>query len=213
MHDSYTTPPLSSPIALNHALSMILTVLGHPSPGSLNEALAEAYTNGAQKAGVDAKLTKLQDLDFEPGLQLTNEVQPLESSIQTLQKDIEAASHVTWVFPVWWGTAPALFKGLIDRTFLPGWAFKNTGNGFPKRLLSGRSARTMITMDAPWWYYRWAYGRSAHRAFEHATLWYTGFSPILSTTYYDVRASTEKHRGKWIKQAEKLGQLDAKRRG
>ena len=44
--------------------------------------------------------------------------------------------------PIWWGALPAKLKGLIDRTFLPGFAFQyEEGKLMPKQLLKGRTAR------------------------------------------------------------------------
>ncbi|MBX2813562.1 MAG: NAD(P)H-dependent oxidoreductase [Myxococcales bacterium] len=188
---------------------MILTVLGHPSPGSFNEALAEAYTRGVQETGRESTLIRLADLNYDPVLHTTQEGQELEPDLQFFREQILRAQHINWVFPVWWGSSPALLKGVIDRTFLPGWAFRLKSNGMPEGLLAGRSARTLVTMDAPSWFYRLMYGRSAHNAFKNATLWYVGFKPILSSTYYAVRTSSPKQREKWLKQAEQLGRKDS----
>ncbi|MEM1418484.1 MAG: NAD(P)H-dependent oxidoreductase [Myxococcota bacterium] len=193
-------------------MSHVLTVLGHPSPTSFNAALAEAYVKGAAGTGATSELLCLGELRFDPVLHggYRGE-QPLEPDLQRLREAIERAAHVAWVFPVWWGAPPALLKGAIDRTFLPGWAFENQPSGLPKKLLRGRSARTLVTMDAPGWFDRLVYGRSARRAFETATLAYTGFSPVRSTVFAKVRASTEARRAAWLAKAEALGARDAAR--
>lgn len=190
---------------------MILTVLGHPTPESFNEELAEAYTLGAREAGAQAKLIKVQDMEFDPVLKLSSEDQGFEPCLQAFQQDVEQAKHVTWVFPIWWGTAPAKLKGLIDRAFLPGWAFGYDAKGYPQKLLAGRSARTIMTMDAPNWYYWLFYEKGAQRVFHKAILGYTGFKPIHFTPFYRVRESDRSQRAKWLEKSRKLGELDANR--
>ena len=59
---------------------------------------------------------------------------------------------------------PALLKGFFDRTFLPGFAFKYRNRSqLWDKLLSGRTADLLVTLDTPPWYFRWIYGAPAHR--------------------------------------------------
>lgn len=54
---------------------------------------------------------------------------------------------------------PARLKGLLDRTLLSGFAFQYVkGKAQPLRLLAGKTARLLLTMDSPVWYYRWWLG-------------------------------------------------------
>ncbi len=190
----------------------VLTVLGHPDSNSYCGALARAYHRGAKHAGRSATLIQVGDLRFDPILHHGyRQRQELEPDLVRFREYITAARHVAWVFPVWWGAPPTLLKGLIDRAFLPGWAFAAQDHGLPKRLLSGRSARTLITMDAPHWFYRLMYRGSAHRAFAKATLWFTGFAPIRSTTLYGMDKASEAKRQSWLDKAAALGERDAAR--
>ena len=79
---------------------------------------------------------------------------PLEPDLLEALEKIKNADHMVWVHPIWWYSMPALLKGFIDRTFLPGIAFKSKeGNVFPEQLFKGKSARIITTSDTPWWYY------------------------------------------------------------
>lgn len=112
--------------------------------------------------------------------------------------------------PVWWGSLPALLKGFIDRTFLPGWAFKNRGHGLPDGLLAGRTARVISTMDSPWWWYALAHFRAAHRSLVQATLHYVGIGRVRETTVYRLRELDASGRAAWLARAEADGRLDAR---
>ena len=85
--------------------------------------------------------------DFETG-------QVPESLIEA-RDAIISAQHVTMVFPLWHGTMPALLKAFIEQVMRPGVALRYRERGFPQRLLTGRSARLVVTMGMSATIYRW----------------------------------------------------------
>lgn len=178
----------------------VLAILGHPNPDSLNAALWRTYVEAARAEGAQVTAIALSDLDFDPILRAGyGGTQPLEPDLLKLQAAIEACDHLVLFFPVWWAGPPALLKGAFDRVLLPGWAYRYEG-AVPIKLLKGRTARVVTTMDAPSWYYRWAYRRAAHRAVVQATLHFVGFSPVQETTYYIVRDRVKSHAERWFKE-------------
>lgn len=191
----------------------VLVIDGHPSEQSFGRALADAYAAGASTHAPVERLT-LRDLAFDLNLRSGHaREQPLEPSLVEARAQIERASHVAWLFPYWWGGPPALVKGFVDRVFLPGWAFKyREDHGLPDRLLSGRSAKLIVTMDSPWWWYALAYKRSIHGSFANATLAFVGFSPVDTRVIYKVRALDEPARAKALASVERQGADDAERR-
>ncbi len=190
---------------------MLLVVLAHPSPDSLSDALAEAYVQGARAAGAEVELLPLRDLEFDPYLREGfSGAQELEPDLRNAQLAIERAAHVAWFFPTWWAGAPALLKGFVDRTFLPGWSFVYRRNqALPDALLKGRSARVVTTMDSPnYWYWLW-HRSSVHTSFVNATLRFVGFGPIACTTFFDQRTRSPEQRQRWLERMEKIGRTDA----
>lgn len=176
-----------------------LVISGHPRSESLCGSIAEAYAQAATDSGAESRVLSLSAMRFDPVLRAGYEApQPLEPDLLRAREAIEWSTHVTWVYPVWWGAAPALLKGFIDRTFQPGWAFNARPKGRPEGLLSGRSARLLVTMDAPGWFDRWFYGASARRSMQRATLWYTGFSPIRTRIFPEVLHTSAETRSRWI---------------
>ena len=132
----------------------ILIILGHPRTDSLCGGLARAYAEGAEAGGHEVRVVSLGALSFDPILHNGYAaVQPLEPDLVAAQASISWAEHLVFVYPLWWGAMPALLKGFIDRVFLPGFAFKfRDGSVFWDRLLAGRSAHLLVTMDTPPWY-------------------------------------------------------------
>ncbi len=185
----------------------LVTLLGHPSPNTFNDALASAYHEGAQRAGASSTLLRLHALDFDPVLR--DKDQALEEDLLNAQRTIEEARHLTIMTPLWWGSVPALLKGFIDRTFQSGWAYRYAkGSTFQEPLLSGRSARIVLTMDGPTWWYRLRYGAPVHGALCGATLKFSGFSPVRSTSIGKVRSLDRSAREDWIEKMRILGASD-----
>jgi putative NADPH-quinone reductase len=122
------------------------------------------------------------------------------------QIDIAWAQHLVWVYPIWWGGLPALLKGFLDRIFLPGFAFKYRANSVLwDRLLTGRTAELLVTMDTPPWYYRWVQRQPGHRQMKQTILEFSGIRPVRVHSFGPVVNSSDAARAGWIKHACKLG--------
>ncbi len=188
-------------------MKKILIINGHPDKESFCFYLAESYKKGADTAGADCKLVNLIDLDFNPILTFGyRKISELESDLVKMQKEISSADHLVLVYPNWWSTFPALLKGFIDRVFVPGFAFKYRENSpFWDKLLKGKTARLIVTMDTPWWYY-WLINRNAgHNAMKICVLEFCGIKPVKITAFAPVKSSDEKKRKQWLDEVEALG--------
>jgi len=188
-------------------MKKILIINGHPDKESFCFGLAERYKAGVLSSGAECKLVHLADLAFNPiltyGYRVVSELEP---DLVDIQQEILKADHLVFVYPTWWGTYPALLKGFIDRIFLPNYAFKYHKD-FPlwDKLLKGKTARLIVTMDAPKWYYWLLYRSPGHNAMKRATLEFCGIRPVKITSFSPVKSSDELKRAKWLKQVELLG--------
>jgi NAD(P)H dehydrogenase (quinone) len=188
----------------------ILIINGHSgSANSLSHSLANAYYEGAVANGAEVDMLNLAELQFAPVLHGGyDRSQPMEPDLVRSQTLIAKAEHLVFVYPNWWGAQPALLKGFIDRTFLPGFAFRYKGRDslMWDKLLKGKTARLLVTMDTPPWYYRWVYRAPGHRLMRHNILGFCGIGPVEATDFGPVKLASEKIIGKWILQARKLGE-------
>ncbi|WP_064119516.1 NAD(P)H-dependent oxidoreductase [Pseudomonas fluorescens] len=184
----------------------ILLILGHPSGTSFCAALAERYIQSAIDAGHEVRQLRLGELDFDPVLREGyQQIQVLEEALSAAQSDILWAEHLTLVYPIWWGGIPALLKGFFDRVFLPGFAFKyRKGKAFPDKLLKGRTAHLLVTMDTPPWYYRWFYHMPGLHQVRKTTLEFCGIKPLRTLTFGPVLGSSEPQRKTWLRQAQAI---------
>jgi NAD(P)H dehydrogenase (quinone) len=190
-------------------MKKILIINGHPDKESLCSELAESYHKGAISSGADSKLVHLADVEFDPILKFGYRKRTeLEPGLLQIQADILNANHLVIVYPTWWGTYPALLKGFFDRVFLPKYAFKYRENSLLwDKLLTGRSARLIVTMDTPAWYYWLVYRSPGHNSMKKGILEFCGIKPVGVTSFGPVKSSDENKRKTWILKTEKLGQL------
>ena len=185
----------------------ILIILSHPTADSLCAGMAHAYAQGAQHAGAQVRFLDVGQLAFNPLFQGYGAAQPLEPDLLAAQADIHWADHLAWVYPIWWGAMPALLKGFIDRVLLPGYAFKyRQGSSLWDRLLAGRSAQLLVTMDSPPWYYRWVQHMPGHHQMKKTILEFSGIRPVRVHGFGPVRGADSARRARWLAQARAYGQ-------
>ena len=186
----------------------ILIINGHPNPKeTFCRSLMDSYKKGADLTKHQVKVIDLGSIEFDMNLKYgyLKRVE-LEPCLVQAQNDLKWAEHIVIIHPVWWGSMPAKLKGFFDRVFLPGFAFeKRPGSVWWDKLLTGKSARIITTLDQPGWYYRLRYGRPSHRALKECTLNFCGIHPVRSTTIGPLRLSKQSYRQKVLQKVERLG--------
>lgn len=185
----------------------ILILNGHPDPESYNKALAESYYQGAKESGAEVQIIHMHELDFQLNLQYGYRKRTeLEADLLKAQEQIKWADHLVWLYPVWWGSVPALMKGFLDRVLLPGFAFKKReGSVWWDKYLTGKSARIICTLDQPPWFYRWINRRPSDHAMNRLTLNFIGVKKVRITSIGPIRLSKDEFRKKWIDKVRLLG--------
>ncbi len=179
----------------------ILVIDAHPRADSFCRGIVTSIANGASAATHEVRWLALRELSFD----LNHTGQELEPCLEHSRQEMLWAEHIMIVYPVWWGTMPALLKGWLDRVLQPGFAFEEREDGGWEGLLGGRSATLIATMDTP----RWIFGGMLHscsiRALRDATLRFCGFSPIRVLIFSPIRTSTPELRQHWLAQARQEG--------
>lgn len=190
-------------------MKKILVINGHPDPESFGKSMFDAYVNAATDAGAEVKTIVINDLSFNPNLQFGYRKRTeLEPDLLDSWDKILWADHLVWIYPIWWASMPAILKGFIDRVFLPGFAFKKRENSLLwDKLLKGKSARIITTLDQPVWYYFLVFRSPSYFAMKNCTLKFCGINPVRTTTIGPIRLSTVKFRDKWIERIRNLGTL------
>ncbi|MEE6129534.1 NAD(P)H-dependent oxidoreductase [Chryseobacterium arthrosphaerae] len=188
-------------------MKKIAIINGHPNKDSFNFGIVDAYKAGARESGAEIKEIAIANLRFDPNLRFGYQKRmELEPDLVRAWEIIQWADHLVWVHPVWWGGLPALTKGFIDRLFLPGFAYQYRKNSvWWDRLLKGKTAHIMTTLDQPGWYYRLMYGRPSVNQLKKSTLEFCGVKPVKVTYIGIIRNSEDEQRNKWLEKAKGLG--------
>ena len=186
---------------------MILVINGHPSRNSFTGAIANSYVVGAREAGAQVEIIHLADLTFDPILHDGyRKIMALEPDLARAQELIKSCKKLVICYPQWWGSGPALLKGFIDRTFLPGFAFKyRDKSAFWDKLLVGRSAELWLLSDSPRFWFVLKYWNSPIKWLKTATLDFCGFKPVKVTVVDRVRFLSEDQRKKVLLRAHQAG--------
>lgn len=188
-------------------MKKIVVINGHPNKASFNFGIAKAYREGALDSGAEVQEIVIADLQFNPNLQFGYQKKmELEPDLIKAWEIIQWADHLVWVHPIWWGGLPAITKGFIDRLFLPGFAFKYKKDSlWWDKLLKGKTAHIITTIDQPGWYYRLMYGRPSVNQLKKSILEFCGIQPVKVTYIGIIKTSDEKQRQKWLEKVKKLG--------
>jgi NAD(P)H dehydrogenase (quinone) len=131
----------------------ICVILAHPQTGSFNHAIAAAVVQTLEHQGYEVIFHDLCTEKFDPLLP-GEEIAAgaaLPPLIQNYCREVSQAQGLVIIHPNWWGQAPAILKGWVDRIFRPGVAYKfqegDKGEGVPLGLLTAQAALVFNTSN------------------------------------------------------------------
>ena len=188
----------------------ILVLNGHPGARSLSQHFTTLYAQAARAAGAEVRLHELSQMDFDMDFGQGNysQFKPLEPVLEGFLSDLEWADHFVVATPMWWGGLPAKLKGLFDRSFIPGRTFntKVTRMGMPTPVLTGKTARVIMTSDTPAWFERLIYRRAIMHQITKQILAFVGIKPTRYTYFSGASDATEQQVKGWSATVTALGQ-------
>lgn len=192
-------------------MTRIVIIQGHPDTSERHfcHALADAYAKGAERAGHHVERIDLGRMEI-PFLtsQQEQEEGTVASALAQAQASIKAADHLVFVYPLWLGEMPALLKAFLEQVMRPGFAYDIHKPPLRNGLLSGKSARVIITMGMPSWFYRLYYGSHSLKALKIGILRFVGIKPVRATLIGGVGGA--RFRGEpWLETLERLGATGA----
>ena len=177
----------------------IVVLVGHPDRGqTLSREFALLYEVAAKKAGHEVRRFCLAEMQFDPILhQGYKVIQELEPDLKKLQDAVRWCDHLVIIYPNWWGTMPALLKGLFDRMWLPGFSFHmrkhkdgTTAMGW-KKIMKGKTARVVVLSGNNPLLIRVFFGDYTNEI-RRAILWFAGFKTKV------MRLGPNDHAPEWM---------------
>ncbi len=185
----------------------IVVVNGHPDPAAehLCAALAEAYARGASAAGHEVVRLDVGALDF-PLIRSLKDYQTAVTppDIVRAQDVVKHAEHLVFVFPIWFGAPPAVLKGFFEQLLRTGYSLSSPQAAMSS-LLTGKSARLMVTMGMPGSVFRFLLGGHGVASLEKGLFLVTGVSPVRRTLFGSAQHPKAGKVAQWLSDAEALG--------
>ncbi len=188
----------------------IVIIQGHPDAQTrhFGHALADEYAKGCEDGGHEVKRIEVATLGF-PLLRTKEDFEKgtPPDSIKQAQDAIKWADHLMIIYPLWLGSMPALLKAFLEQVLRPGVAFEyQTSGGMAKKLLTGKSARVVITMGMPAFVYRWIFFAHSLKSFKRNMLRFCGIKPTRVTLIGSIDTMTEARRLGWLDEMRGLGE-------
>lgn len=188
----------------------IFLLLGHPDKVGLCNEIADAYEKSARAAGHTVTRLNISEMQFDPilhqGYRARQELEPDLVRFQTL---VMGCDHFVIIHPIWWVGMPALLKGLFDRAWLPGSAFRyikmKSGKRtiFWNRLMRGKTARIIVTSGTQPLLVKFLPGNVLAQL-KWGILWFAGFS--TRTTWFGPAENVPMPRkSRWLSKIASLG--------
>lgn len=186
----------------------VAIIQGHPDPagGHLCHALAQAYERGASEAGFHTDMIETAKLDFSylrTAKDWLEEVTP--KNLEPAQQAILQADHLVLFYPLWLGTLPAHFKGFLEQVLRPHLVGGEQGLTDWRKLMQGTSARIVVTMGMPGFFYKWFYRAHSLKSLQRNILAFTGVGPINTSIVGSVESMNEARARKLIDEMTSLG--------
>ncbi|KQN30347.1 NAD(P)H dehydrogenase [Sphingomonas sp. Leaf34] len=96
-------------------------ILCHPDSSSFNHAIADAYCDAVRATGQAVVLRDLYAIGFDPVLKAEERPTRIAASYgQDVLDEIErirGCDVFVLIYPIWFGTPPAMLKGYVERVF------------------------------------------------------------------------------------------------
>ena len=212
MRIAYSCLWLERERSLSAVMGTRITIIqGHPDPqtGHFGHALADEYAKGCEDGGREVRRIDVARLEF-PLLRTKEEFEKgaPPQSIAQAQEAVKWADHLVILYPLWLGSMPALLKAFFEQLFRPGFAFEYGSTGrLPKKRLTGKSARIVVTMGMPAFVYRWFFLAHSVKSLERNILAFAGIGPIWTTLIGNIVGMSELQRLGWLDEMRGLGDI------
>lgn len=141
----------------------LLIVYCHPDPESFNAAIRRTAVESLRAAGHELREIDLYAEGFDPVFTRAEKASYLTDTARNIagvQSHVDALRWAEgWVaiYPTWFYGLPAMFKGWLDRVWLPGVTFRIAPA--KRRTIGGELSNIRLfvgitTSGSPWWWLR-----------------------------------------------------------
>lgn len=132
---------------------MITIVFTHPWHGSFNKAILDEITSKYDKESKKYQIIDLPKDKFDPcfseqEMAFYSKGKSVDPLVEKYQSFLKSSDEVIFIFPIWWGTMPAILKGFFDKVLLVNFSH-NYDNGWTPLLTNIKKAIIITTSESP----------------------------------------------------------------
>lgn len=185
-----------------------LVVFAHPNPKSFGKGIVDAVVKASEEKGANVRVRDLYEIGFDPILK-PSDFEAFQSGnvpgdIAAEQEHIKWADVITFVYPVWWASVPALLKGYVDRVFSYGFAYEYV-DGAPNGLLKGKKGLLFCTTGTPNEIYAVSgMHNSMKQTTDQGIFNFTGIEEVKHAFFGAVPYVTDENRQEYLNEVAKI---------
>jgi len=181
-----------------------LVFTAQPSSKGFVHSLASQYSGTKNNTELQSEIINLYDEEYQMPFLTFENVRDIELSdtVKKLQDKIAEADELVFVFPLWWGSMPAILKNFFDNVFSSGFAFTYE-KGRAQPLLKGKTAKIIVTYDAPSWVY-WFFPFPIKKLITKNILKFCGIKTTDFLDFGSIGKANEKKKNKILETITKL---------
>lgn len=133
---------------------MTTIVFAHPWHGSFNKAILDTLVTKLTEKNKPYQIIDLPKDNFNPSfteeeLALFNKGTCIDPLVCKYQDMLKTTSEIIFIFPIWWGSMPAILKGFFDKVMLKGFAYDYSDQGQMLPRLNIEKSLVITTSQAP----------------------------------------------------------------
>lgn len=183
-------------------------ILGHPSPGSFNHAIADRAVEVLRACGHEVSLHDLYVENFDP-IYTASELKKdatLPPPIEQHCREMEAAEGLIIVHPNYWSRPPAILCGWVDRVLRPGRAYNfvpdGQGGAKPAGLLKVKVGMVFNTANTPQAQEEELFGDPLEVHWRKVVFGLCGVPKVYRRNFSPVIVSSPEQRQQWLTEVE-----------
>ncbi|MGL4662248.1 MAG: NAD(P)H-dependent oxidoreductase [Culicoidibacterales bacterium] len=132
-------------------------IIANPKREGMNRKIADRII----KKNEQATIIDLYADQFNPVLGVNDLLQKQEDEqILYYQETLRKTKKLYVIYPIWWGSCPAILKGFFDRILLEGFAYSRVKYGLEGKLGNIAEVILVTTSNSPKWYIRFLSGNT-----------------------------------------------------
>jgi NAD(P)H dehydrogenase (quinone) len=164
-------------------MNKVLIVYAHPGGKGHNAHILDELLARLKEQKQAYTIVDLYKEKFDPVLSMKEMSVRADKKVLTKHQELIAASDkIIFIYPIWWGTMPAVMKGFFDKNLSSGFAFRYTKLPFPLfglkarpiGLLQGKKAVVFMTTGGPVWVNKLLLGNRHEKLIKKSVLGFCG---------------------------------------